>query len=161
MLKRAVLNDAKNVFDVFSKATSKLCNFGIQQWDSIYPNIDVIREDIKKGQMYILCLNGKIAACGVINDEEEGYENGDWQFGTNYRVIHRFCVSPSFQSMGIGKRMLSLLHDEILKQGFSSVRIDVFPKNKVAVNIYRNFGYIEVGEVEYRKGIFKLMEKKL
>ncbi len=161
MIKRAVLNDVKNVFDVYSKATDKLCGLGIEQWDSIYPNIDVIKDDIKKGQMYILCLNGKIAACGVINDDGEGYENGNWQFGTNYRVIHRFCVSPDFQSMGIGKRMLSLLHDEILQQGFSSVRIDVFPKNKVALSLYNDFGYIDVGEVEYRKGIFRLMEKKL
>ena len=161
MFKRAVLNDVKNVFDVYSKATDKLCSLGIQQWDSIYPNIDVIRDDIKNGQMYILCLNGKIAACGVINGESEGYENGNWQFGTNYRVIHRFCVSPDFQSMGIGKRMLTLLHDEILHQGFSSVRIDVFPKNKAALNLYNDFGYVDVGEVEYRKGIFRLMEKKL
>ena len=161
MLKRAVLNDTKNVFDVFSKATDKLCSLGIQQWDNIYPNIDVIRDDIKKGQMYILYINGKIAACGVINDDGEGYENGNWQFGTNYRIIHRFCVLPDFQSMGVGKKMLSLLHDEILRQGFSSVRIDVFPKNKAALNLYNDFGYIDVGEVEYRKGIFRLMEKKL
>ena len=63
--------------------------------------------------------------------------------------------------MGIGKKMLQCLEDEIKKMKFDSIRIDVSPNNKRAIDLYKNFGYIDVGQVEYRTGIFRLYEKNL
>ena len=161
MIRKAVLNDLKNVFDIYLKAIEKLRSLGIDQWDEIYPDFETIKNDIERGEMYIMPLNGHIAACGVINKEDEGYEGGNWKYGDNYRVIHRLCVNVDFQSMGIGKKMLQCLEDEIKKMKFDSVRMDVLPGNKRAIEMYKNFGYIDVGEVEYRKGIFRLYEKNL
>ena len=162
MIRKAVLSDLKNIFDVYLKAIDKLRSLGIDQWDEIYPDFETIKNDIERGEMYIMPLNGHIAACGVINKENDGYdEGGKWKFGENYRVIHRLCVNVDFQSMGIGKKMLQCLEDEIKKMKFDSVRIDVLPSNKRAIEMYKNYGYIDVGQVEYRKGIFRLYEKNL
>ena len=161
MIRKAVLSDLKNVFDIYLKAIEKLRSLGIEQWDDIYPDLDTIKNDIERGEMYIMPLNGHVAACGVINRECEGYEGGNWKYGSNFRVIHRLCVNVDFQSMGIGKKMLQCLEDEIRKMKFDSVRIDVLPNNKRAVELYKNFGYADVGKVEYRKGVFRLYEKNL
>jgi len=160
LIRKAILNDVKNIFDVYLNAVTKLKKEGIEQWDEIYPDINTVKNDVQKGEMYVMVINGHIAAAGVINDYTEDYENGNWKYD-DYRVIHRLCVNTYYQNMGFGKKMLEYIEDEIKKMGFKSVRIDVFPKNTVAVNMYENAGYKCVGRVEYRKGTFLLYEKPL
>lgn len=106
--------------------------------------------------------------CVLIDDairemeSDEEYNNVNWSCTdeTAY-VLHRFCVSPSFQNRGIGKKVLIHVEEQIKNMGYESVRLDVFSKNPFAQKLYRTNGYEVRGYVDWRKGRFDLMEKKL
>ncbi len=74
----------------------------IYQWDEIYPDDKILLEDILRGEMYLLEAEGRLAACIVLNEEQDDlYRTGSWRFtGQRVAVIHRLCVHPKFQGAG-------------------------------------------------------------
>lgn len=136
---------------------------GIFQWDDLYPIREDFQEDIEKQSLFLALDGDRLAAIYVINGEaDEEYNNAKWECpdGTSY-VLHRFCVSPSYQNRGIGKRVLLHLEEQIENMGYESVRLDVFSENPSAQKLYRANGYEVRGFANWRKGRFDLMEKGL
>ena len=158
MAEVAALNDIDVIFDIYNECVKKLDDRGIYQWDNIYPDYNTIKNDIELGQMYIIRNFCDILACGVINDDTEGYENGRFS-EESFKVIHRLCVKTNVQGSGLGVRMLEELEKIIFDMGVKSICLDVFPQNMAAINLYAHRGYKEVGSAFYRKGRFILMEK--
>lgn len=135
----------------------------IFQWDDLYPTREDFFEDIEKKSLYLVLEENIIVAMYVINGEsDEAYNNANWNCTdeTAY-ILHRFCVSPSFQNRGIGKKVLLHIEEQIKNMGYESVRLDVFTKNPFAQKLYRTNGYEVRGYADWRKGRFDLMEKKL
>lgn len=76
-------------------------------------------------------------------------------------VLRIFCVLSSSQNRRIGKKVLIYVEGKIENMGYEQVRLDVFSKNPFAQKLYRTNGYEVRGYVDWRKGRFDLMEKKL
>lgn len=135
----------------------------IYQWDERYPTAENFEDDIKKGNLYVAEQYEKIIALYVISDEsDEAYNYAEWKYPNETSlVLHRFCVSPSFQNRGIGKKVLMKIESQIKNKGYDSIRLDVFTKNPYAQRLYRNNGYEVRGFAEWRKGCFDLVEKHL
>jgi RimJ/RimL family protein N-acetyltransferase len=57
--------------------------------------------------------------------------------------------------------MMLLAEQELLRQGYSSVRLDAFTHNPFSCKLYESIGYTKAGEVIFRKGRFNLYEKDL
>ena len=135
----------------------------IYQWDSIYPTKDDFLSDIKKNSLVVGINDSDICVVFAISKEcDEQYQNGKWEHpDSDYRVIHRLCVNPTFQNQGIAKKTLIHIEDELRNEGIEAIRLDVFCNNPFALSLYRNNGYNEVGIAEWRKGRFLLMEKNL
>lgn len=133
----------------------------IPQWDEIYPNREVLLDDIEKEQLYIGCSDNKIASVFVLNNEYDPlYIEGKWEKPEeSYIVLHRLCVSPLFQRGGIGSKTVLAAEDAAKTIGVNAIRLDAFTLNPYAVKMYENLGYKTVGTVEFRKGPFFLMEK--
>ncbi len=155
--------DLEAIWAMFQAATNEMNKNAIYQWDEIYPNKIVLKEDIEKEQLYVGISEDIIACAYVINKEcDEQYTNGRWEYpDENYCVIHRLCVNPVFQNKAIGTLTMKHIEQEIQQNGISCIRLDAFTLNPYAVKMYEKLGYVKVGVANWRKGQFYLMEKKL
>ena len=155
------IEDLDTIYQVFKEATEEMDRNNIPQWDEVYPNVDVLREDMELEQLFVGRIEEDIAVVFVINDDyDDQYENGQWQHKTaSFRILHRLCVSPRHQRKGVGALTLKYIEEILKKDNIESIRLDAFSKNPYALKMYENEGYKIVGEVHWRKGMFYLMEK--
>ncbi len=155
--------DIESITALIQEAIKEMEKHNIYQWDEIYPTVKDFEDDIKKGNLYVAEENEKIIALYVISAEaDEAYNYTEWKYPSETSlVLHRFCVSPSFQNRGIGRKVLTEIELQVKNKGYDSIRLDVFTKNPYAQRLYRNNGYEVRGFAEWRKGRFDLMEKHL
>lgn len=155
--------EIKEIFTVFEQAANYMIDIGIYQWDSIYPNIDVIKNDLYNNGLYVGKINHQIAVVFVLNnDYDEQYDNGNWMHNSEpFEVIHRLCVHPKFQNKGIGRIAMEYIENRLSSAGIRSIRLDTFSLNPYALKLYASLGFHTVGEANWRKGKFYLMEKIL
>ena len=160
---KATIDDLENVFSVYSNAIIAMENDNIHQWDNIYPDKQILSEDISKNLMYIGKQDEKIAVCFVLSEEcDEEYKNGLWQFpDSKFNVIHRLCVNPAYQNKGIATKTLEYIENLCKSQGYDSIRLDCFTENPYSRKLYDKAGYSVTGYADWRKGRFELREKKL
>lgn len=159
----AVPADTAAIVSMFKAAIKHMNDNGIYQWDDIYPDAFILNSDIKAGQLTIGELNGTIAAAFTLNqDFDEEYNTGAWRYNTlQFMILHRLCVNPAFQNRGIGRNAMLYIEAKIKKEGIECLRLDAFSQNPYSIKLYESLGYQRAGEVEFRKGIFYLYEKKL
>lgn len=161
--RKASIEDFKEITTLYHMAVKKMIENQIYQWDEIYPDDEVLLEDILQDQMYLLETDGRIAACVVMNeDQDEQYGSGSWRYcDGRVTVIHRLCVHPDCQGLGMGKKTVQHIEAMAKEKGYGIIRLDAYSQNEHAKNLYRNLGYTYAGEVSFRKGLFYLFEKAL
>ena len=162
-IKKAYIDDLDEILCIYRRAVSHMDSLGIFQWDEVYPDKDILRSDIEKGNMYLAVLSGRISSVVVINREcDADYYNCTWNFpDANYAVVHRLCVDPAVQNQGVGTKTMLLVEKMLSGLGFDAVRLDAFSKNPFSLKMYDKLGYQIVGDATWRKGYFYLLEKDL
>lgn len=135
----------------------------IMQWDEIYPTSEDFEQDIKKNQLYVGCIDDKIIVVFTINQEyDDEYKNGAWNEPDKpFCIIHRLCVHPMFQNMGVARNAMEYIERKVLFYGSEAIRLDVYSQNPNAIKLYLDCGYRRVGIAQWRKGTFYLMEKSI
>jgi len=108
--RKATENDLNSVYQVIVSAIAEMDRNNIHQWDELYPDREILSEDISKNELTLGILEKEIASIYVVNTEyNEEYKYGSWQYpNATFRVIHRLCVNPKFQNRGIG--VLTMKH---------------------------------------------------
>ena len=155
------VRDLPEICNMIEAAKQLMSEQGIEQWDEKYPIFEDFEDDIRKETLYIASIDEKLAAIYVISEEcDDEYLKCKWE-DEKPCIIHRFCVSPSFQNNGIGAMVLSHIEKQLAEKGYDSVRLDVFTQNPYALRLYEKNGYKKRGYADWRKGRFLLMEKKL
>jgi ribosomal protein S18 acetylase RimI-like enzyme len=159
----ANIEDFQRVLEIFNKATNDMNIKGIYQWDNIYPNTDILSLDIQKEQMHLAVSENEILSAFVINSEcDDEYKKAQWNYpNLPYIVVHRLCVNPEYQNMGIGMKSMLEIESIARKNGIKAIRLDAFTENPSALRLYEKLGYSITGYADWRKGRFALMEKKL
>jgi GNAT superfamily N-acetyltransferase len=159
----ATADDLNSIVKIFRDAVENMIRNNIFQWDEIYPNEDVLANDIRKKQMHKAIFDNAIVSIFVLNKEyDEEYANGTWEYkGSNFVVLHRLCVNTDYQNKGFGSRTMACIEEYLKNMGVESIRLDTFSKNPAALKLYNKAGYKKAGEVNWRKGLFYLLEKKL
>ena len=160
---RAVPSDLPEVLRLFQAATKHMDEQGIPQWDEVYPNREVLSEDISRGELTVGRIGGKIACVFVLSARhDDEYAQGRWRYPeSRFCVLHRLCVHPDFQHRRIAARAMDFIEDALRESGFETIRLDAFSQNPYALRLYESRGYEKIGEVRFRKGLFYLYEKKL
>lgn len=156
-------NDLDKIGSLVEHAIKEMESREIYQWDDLYPTKTDFLEDIQKQQLYAGVLNNDIAVTYALNrDGDAQYKNGRWKYpDSEYRIIHRLCVHPKYQNRGVAKNTLLHIENELREKGVEAIRLDVFSNNPFALSLYENSGYLKVGNADWRKGKFFLMEKCL
>jgi ribosomal protein S18 acetylase RimI-like enzyme len=201
---KITIEDLVDVVNLYKNAIKKMEENNIFQWDEIYPDEDILKDDVIKGQMYGIKMNNEmslfqnpvgfepgsrknrqkpgfsthfkeavpktevfeqpqIVCVFVINNEfDEAYLNGKWEYNQdNYKVIHRICVKSNYQNKGIGTKAMIKKAENLKNNNTGSIRLDAFSKNPYSLKMYNKLGYRKVGEANWRKGLFYLLEKIL
>ena len=151
------------IVSLFDAAKKHMDANGIYQWDAIYPDRQILSEDIEQGILQIGTIDGQIAVVFVLEEcAEADYEEADWSaHADRIIVLHRLCVHPAFQGKGIARGAMDYLERRVSERGISTIRLDAFSQNPAALKLYESRGYEKAGEIVYRKGLFFLYEKKL
>ena len=160
----ARMSDLEEVIALVRCAIGRMNALGIHQWDEeIYPRKEDLFEDISKKEMRIGRIGGRIAVIYVLNTEQEdSYNSAAWQHPEkSYRVLHRLCVHPDFQNMGLARTTLEHIQCELIAMGAEVLRLDVFSKSPRALNLYRQAGFTPTGIITEPIGDFIIMEKYL
>jgi RimJ/RimL family protein N-acetyltransferase len=151
------------VVNLYKDVIVKMEESNIFQWDEIYPDRSILKDDIIKEQMFGIKMNNEIVSVFVINNEfDKEYLNGNWQYNqNNYKVIHRICVKSNCQNAGIGTKTMITIEEYLKNNHVGSIRLDAFSNNPISLRMYNKLGYKKVGEATWRKGLFYLLEKIL
>lgn len=96
-----------------------------------------------KGLNYGLLIDGKLAAVSLGSVRH-------WWEGTNYN-IEEFCVDPTIQGKGIGSHFMSLIEDEIRKQGLAGIFLQT-DMDKPSYRFYKKNGY---NDLELHVSLYK------
>lgn len=161
--RKAEIKDLDRIEEMYRKVVQGMQGKGIDQWDETYPNREVLKEDIRKKELYIGRIGDDICSAFVFNQEvDEQYRNGAWNYPkAQFYTFHRFCVNPKLQNLGIGKKTLLHIEKLVIGMGAETIRMDTFSGNPYALGLYQKMGYKITGEAHWRKGKFYLLEKKL
>lgn len=156
-------DDIEVIMEITRDAIMLMESQGIFQWDDIYPTAEYFMDDIMNDSLYVVTNERRIIGMYMLSgDFDDAYAVGNWLYSSETACsLHRFCLSPNHQNKRLGKQVLSHIESQARNMGYESMRLDVFAKNPIAQNLYRNNGYEVRGMAKWRKGYFELMEKKL
>lgn len=160
IIRKADKQEAQFIMDLIKRAVKDMIDKGIEQWDDIYPNMEVISRDIDESSLYVYDDSG-IKGIIVLNEyQDKEYEDVEWeeQHGRPM-VIHRLCIDPEYQGAGIARRFIDFAEEHARENAYDCIRLDAFVHNPRACRLYEGKGYKKRGIVTFRKGKFYCYEK--
>lgn len=159
-------DDAASTFQMFVRITDHLLSIGVDQWNYDYPNLEIIEEDIARGDQYIIKIGNQVAASIVLNSiQEDQYKKIHWHCRDDgVMVIHRLGVSPALQGQGMGRKMCEFAEHYAKSNNYKTIRLDAYAGNASSNMLYHNMGYRRAGGLCYfRKKVipFYCYDKKI
>ena len=119
-----------------------------------YPNEQMIREDVEKGDMYFLRDNGQIGAAVVLTvGQESEFDSLNWSFGIRPGSFRRLAVHPSLQGKGLGGLVLDDVQQILRRSGCDCVRCDTLDENFHAIRLYQKLGFRRCGTIHWPDNI--------
>jgi len=161
MIRKGKIEDVKDIMNIFSQAIIDMEAEGIYQWDNVYPNEEVITDDIKEGNLYVYEDENIVKGLIVLSEhEDDEYKSLQWKFNLGkHLIIHRLCVNPKYKGNGIARQFVNFAEKYGRENNYEAIRLDAFIPNKRACTMYENAGYMRIGIVTFRKGEFYCYEK--
>lgn len=143
-VQRATLEQIDEILEIYEGARRFMREQGNPtQWQGGYPYPDVIKQDIEKGQLYVLCEGAELyGVFAFIQSEDPDYERieGAWLNSQPYGVIHRVASA--------GKRggIVAACVEYCL--GFTdNIKIDTHEDNIPMQKSLERLGFIRCGKV--------------
>ncbi|HHD2753925.1 TPA: GNAT family N-acetyltransferase [Clostridium perfringens] len=156
------LNKVKSIYDNVVKEMNLR---GLYNWNESYPNTEIIFKDISNKHLYGLEAFGEIVAVATINDQAyDVYNDIAWQVDGPFLSFHRIAVCPYHRGKGYGRKIINFVEEMAKEKKYNSIRISAYHKNENAVNLYKNLGYVHVGEMMSMRDIvepFLCLEKAI
>lgn len=157
------IKDLPGIMNMITKCIECMESQGIYQWNEHYPTQEIIEEDIRREECYLMKKDDEIISYVAINDEQSPEcDEVKWiTNGEKVLVIHRLCVNPEYQGKGTARKVLKFITDYASDNGYSSIRLDAYSVNRRALNLYENYGFVRTGEIHfpYREYSFYCYEK--
>ena len=163
VIRKGRSEDAPSLLQLTRDCVAAMRATGIEQWDEVYPNADVIARDIDAGTLEVTGENEGIAACITVDRNMDPlWKDLDWSpEGDPAAVVHRLMVHPSQQGKGIAKQFMIHAESVARAMGCRSIRLDCFLQNPASMALYPKLGYRRTGTAQMRKGPFAGFEKLL
>ena len=149
MIRKAKINELDEIMNMYTSCVDGMQKANIDQWDSTYPNRDIICEDIRNKSFYIFLINDKIiGGINIDKIQDKTYLDIEWKDkGNKFLVVHRLAVRQEFWKKGIGNKLMIFAESLVKEKKLNSIRLDTYSSNPIAINFYLNLGYIKKGEI--------------
>lgn len=163
IIRKALISDLHQIMKVYQSCVAGMIKLGIDQWDSTYPNISIIRNDILEENFYVGIIKDEIVA-GIKIDQKQDptYLTINWKDKSNkFIVVHRLCSSPSVWSKGVGSQMMIFAEKLAANMNCSSIRLDTYINNPKAIMFYEKLQYKKLGSINLKpnKDVYYCFEK--
>ena len=133
------INDSRAITDVLNKASMTVAlEFDLTKENAprhpAFIGSDVIELQLSKGlKMYGYIINNQIVGCvGYWSDNDKIYH------------IERLAVLSEYRHLGIGKKLMPFVENEITENGGKIAEIHVLDRNSLLVAWYKKLGYVEI-----------------
>lgn len=144
----ATTNDIDEIMHIFDIAKSFMRETGnLNQWINGYPSIELILDDIKTNNFYIVKDDNKIVGCFyyyIGNDITYNYIEGKWLQNDTYGTIHRIASLPSVHN--VLKDVIAFCKS-ISKNEIKAIRVDTHSDNKVMQHVLLKNGFSLCGTI--------------
>jgi ribosomal protein S18 acetylase RimI-like enzyme len=164
LVRRAHADDLPRLTALLRACVEHMRSRGIDQWDDVYPSEATLRADVEAGTLYVAAAPGRPVAGAFVIDERQDPEYAEvaWRLGdAPVRVVHRLMVHPECQRRGLGRHLMGFAESAARRAGGRAIRLDAFTGNAPSLRLYQTLGYEDVGQVRFRKGLFRCFEKDL
>lgn len=162
MIRQARIQHIPEAVALVRLAIEEMQRQGIDQWDDVYPTETMLRNDIDRGEMYLLDEDGVAAGIVTLNNvQSPEYSEIQWEFSGRILVVHRLAVHPEFRRQKVASRLMAFAEQDFAYGEYDAIRLDAFQKNPAAVALYERRGYRNAGSVTFRKGRFSCFEKRI
>ncbi len=164
LFRKAEKRDTEQIWQIILQAKEQMRLRGSMQWQTGYPAVENIADDVEKGYGYVMCeADNVIAYAAVVFDGEPAYETieGKWLTNLPYVVVHRLAVAVAMKQRGIGA--LFMQETEALARGrnVQSFRVDTNFDNLYMQKILAKTGFTYCGEIMYDGNARMAYEKVL
>lgn len=162
LLRPADMEETEKAMVLINDAKAFLHENGIDQWQTGYPDINIIREDITHGRGYFITDGPKTAAYLCIDFKgEPAYEklNGNWISSLPCAVIHRMAISGAYRGQGIGSIAFRLVEKLCIQKGIYSIRADTDEDNTVMRHVLLKNGFEYCGTIWFDNSVKHAYEK--
>lgn len=150
MLTQASAADFPAVCDLYEAVCRQLAGRGMAQWRwGSYPSVELIRQDIEAGTLYLLRQEDQLlAAVSIDRCFEPVYDGVAWQIQGTPGTFHRLAIAPHAQGQGLAQRLLPEILDRLRAMGCDCLRCDTFSENAAALHLYETkLGMRRAGEI--------------
>ena len=158
-IRKTTFDDIDGIVPILDEARRTIAALGINQWQDGYPNREVIEEDVRLGQSYVLVKDGAvIGTFALITNGDPTYdviEHGHWMTGDdnrNYNAVHRVAIAVSSRGSGASTALIGFAADLTRMAGKTSVRIDTHEGNRVMRRMLEKHGFVHCGTIYLANG---------
>lgn len=153
-LHQATEKERQLIFNIILDGKQQLSDAGIDQWQTEYPKMSVIDQDIAKGQAFIFDSEDHetVGTAAIIKAPDEAYDamTGEWSDTTaQYMSIHRVAIYSHHKGKGYASRLFEALFNYIEQHHpeITSIRIDTHQDNDKMQYLIKKVGFEEVGKM--------------
>ena len=148
-IRKARMKDISRLLEIYAGARKFMAETGNpSQWKSGYPWQDMLEEDIRKQNLYVLLDQEQICGCFLFvigNDPTYEYiEDGAWLSDAPYGTIHRIA------SDGTGGGFAACL--EFCRNLCPHIRVDTHRDNKPMQHLAEKHGFHRCGTIYVEDG---------
>ncbi len=138
---------------------------GLYHWNTNYPNVEQIKNDIRAQKLYIKKTDGYTMAMFALDTEYAAeYQELTWA-GSNDKalIIHKFCIHPKWQNSGVETQIIEYIEAFARKEGYQSIRLDIAGNDEYGMNVFKKASFQSQGDflLPYQKMPFNGLEKEL
>lgn len=156
--------DIEVIMTIIKQAQDYFKSSGIDQWQNNYPNNQVIENDIRLNESYVIEMDEKIVGTYVLSFRNEDTYNtiydGTWLTNEKYAVVHRIAFDQSIKGKGYSREILNMISSQCIEQTIFSIKIDTHEDNLVMRNMLISNGFELCGTIFLRDGNKRLAYEK-
>ncbi|MFR5266086.1 GNAT family N-acetyltransferase [Clostridium sp.] len=131
--RKSAIKDIDEIMKIINEAKLYFKENNINQWQDGYPDKEVILNDIKNEESFVVINDNKVIGTVVISFKGEKTYNkiyeGTWLSNNDYAVIHRIAISNEFKGFGIGKMIIEETQKLAFEKNIRSIKIDTQKDN--------------------------------
>ncbi len=158
-IRHASISDLDMMLSILSHAREFMkANGNPDQWGDTWPSEEIIRQDIEKGNAYVVVEDNKIIATfALIFGVDPTYleiRDGSWISDKPYMTIHRLASSMEY------KGVFTFIIDDLKKYN-TNIRIDTHKDNIPMIRQIEKNGFIYCGVISPIEGGKRVAYEKI